>query len=141
MGSTDGIEPDTTVTWLIRDKATSSYMTKSGTWGEYARAGSWGTPEEAPRALLDVDDQRFDTVELVEETRTRRPALAASKVVPRPTRSVSIPSSWIGSTGTMSARHLQNTRRLVDARAVDPRDLPAVLAVFQEATGRVPGMR
>lgn len=133
-----GQDPDTTVAWLIRDRGDGLYMTKSGTWRNYARAGSWPSAEDATRALLGVSLERFETVDLVEEIRSRRPAIAASEALPPPSNVGSIPASWIAATGTMNARHLLNTMRMVQARAVDPRNIPAVMEIHEEVTGRRP---
>lgn len=139
---TDG-EADRKTFWLVRDRADDLYLTRSGTWREYRQAGGWTSPEGAARALLGVDPDRFGSVELVRETRIReRAGTPASDVLPPPRRWGAVPASWVGAAGAWDAKGMLNTLRVTESRGVDPADLPAVMEIYAEVTGRTPtGMR
>ncbi len=137
--------PESTVAWLIRDTSASTvdeYMSKGGTWVDYRRAGTWSSPEDAARAMLEVDPGRFDRTELVRETRIRDAAVSAADVVPPPRQFGIVPASWLSEAGSWAPRPLLGTLRLVEARGIDPRSLDEVMAVYDEVVGyRGPGRR
>jgi hypothetical protein len=114
-------------------------MTKLGTWLGERYAYAWDTAEDAARALFDVDASRFETVTMEEITIAVVSERRASDTVPSPRKWGSVPSSWVAATGTMSARRLLDTLRVVEARSVDPRDIPAVVGIFNELTGKPRG--
>ena len=141
--------------WLVRDTADGLYLRLGGVRREAhgrrivffepeAKATAFTSPEAAANASLAVDANRFPTLEFVEERVLRKSAGKAAATVPAPLTSGVIGSSWLKATGSMSARDLLDTLRVVEARRVDPRDLPSVVAIFDEVVGRTgtaPGYR
>lgn len=141
----DDTSADSTVVWLIHDISAGggdAYMSLSGTWVNYDRAGNWTSSERAARALLLVDPDRFDSVELVRETREREVEWRAADVIPPPRQFGIVPSAWLAEAGNWGAKPMLDTLRLVEARNISPQDLPEVMAVYEEVRGfRGPGQR
>ena len=141
----DDASADTTVVWLIHDisaEGGDAYMSLSGTWVNYDRAGNWTSSERAARALLLVDPDRFDSVELVRETREREVEWRAADVIPPSRQFGIVPSAWLSEAGNWGAKPMLDTLRLVEARNISPQDLPEVMAVYEEVRGfRGPGQR
>ena len=145
----DAIETETR--WLVRDAADGLYLrVGAAARGPHGRpaarfvkaeeATPFGTPEDAARGALLVPADRFETLEFVEERLERRAGARAAETVPPPRKFGVVSASWITATGTMSARDLLDTLRVVEQRRVDPQDLPSVVEIFSEVTGRRPGM-
>jgi hypothetical protein len=126
------------IRWLVRDKATDEYLGRQANWVDYRYAACFTTAEEAATAAIrDVGPGRFDTAEFVEEKTVCKSGPDLSAVMPPPTSAAIVPSSWLG-LGGWDARTLLATRRLVERRAVDPADLPAVAEIWSQVTGRQP---
>lgn len=146
----EGIERETR--WLVRDTADGLYLrvgavSRAAHGRPAARfvsaneATPFTTVEEAANGALLVPTERFETIEFVEETVERRAGARAAETVPPPRQVGVVSASWVTATGSMSARDLLDTLRVVESRSVDPRDLPSVVAIFEEVTGRQPRMR
>ena len=141
------IRNETFTRWLVRDAADGLYLRLGGVRREAhgrriaffepeTKATAFSSPEAAANASLAVDPDRFATLEFVEERVLRKSAGKAAATVPAPKTSGVIDSSWLKATGSMSARDLLDTLRVVESRSVDPRDLPSVAAIFDEVIGR-----
>lgn len=75
---------------------------------------------------------------LIQEKRVRAQAVAAQDAVPPPRNTGVVPSSWLMASGTWSTKSMLDTLRLVEARHVDPKDIPAVMEIYEEVTGVKP---
>jgi hypothetical protein len=140
-------DAETEIRWLVKDAADGQYLRlgysqkgnrdrPAARFGAVGDATPFKTAEDAARACLLVEADRFETIEFVEETVQRRPGARAADSVPPPRNSGVISSSWLTATGSWSARDLLDTLRVVEQRHVDPKDIPSVVEIFSEVTGR-----
>lgn len=139
--------PETEIRWLVKDAADDQYLRlgyaakgnrdrPAARFGKVDDATPFETAEAAAKACLLVEADRFETIEFVEQTVQRKVGSRVADSVPPPRKQGVVPSSWLVATGSWSARDLLDTMRVVEQRNVDPRDIPAVVEIFSEVTGR-----